>query len=848
MKRRTRATHLRANRTRVAALPILVLLSVLAVASAPPAAAAPRSVDPALAHVRPGTALSDRFLSRDAAGHVLVDLFIEGDVAPGLLRARGIEVNTVTGRLMTARCPLGLLRALLEMPGVDRVRVSEPARKDLDVSVIDAHVDQLRTVSPPNFSGQTGQGIVIGDVDTGLDIHHPDFQHPDGTTRILYLWDQTATTGTPPSGFSYGAEYDAAAIDAGTVPETDTDGHGSHVLGIAGGNGSGTGNGQPAYRYVGVAPEADLVMVKTTFDATSIVDGVSYVFQKAAALGERAVVNLSLSTQDGPHDGTTPFDMMMNGLTGPGRIIVASAGNTELNDLHARLDLAGTTPQSMTLDVPTYTANAGTMDDYLLFSGWYPGADQISMTIHTPTGTTIGPIAPGDSSVANDTGDGFVNAYNATTAPPNGDHEIYVEIYDEFSNKTPATGTWTFTFTPTSLASTGIVDMYLYVSHLGDGASLARWIQGLVAGGVIGSPGLADSVIAVGAHTTKACWTSVTGSGTCWNPVPTVNDLAPFSSQGPRRDGVLKPDLTAPGYGVASTKSANSIPATTLVMQDSVHVMLGGTSMAAPHVAGTVALLLAQPAWSDAGPGAIKARLTSTARADAYTGSVPNVAWGYGKLDAAAAAAPLLVLSVPHPAKGAMIPPGKPDSVEVVVTGGTADSVAIALSIDGGATYPFALGTLTGVAPGTPRALDYFVDASMVTTEAKVRATAHATGGGTVVATSDSLFVIGAPAAVEAEAGAAAPRFALDGARPNPFNPSTTIAFELPGRARAVLRVYSIRGTLVRTLVDEPLGAGRYRAAWDGRDDAGRAVASGIYLYRLDAGARHQTRKMSLLK
>jgi subtilisin family serine protease len=708
-------------------------------------------------------------------------------------------------------------------------------------------VNALRTITPPVITGQTGAGILVGDVDTGVDLGHPDFKHQDGTTRLLSVWDQTATTGTPPAGFTYGAEFTAAQINAGTATENDTDGHGTHVLGIAGGNGSATGNGQPAFTFVGMAPEADLVMVKTTFATSAIVDGVNYVFQRAAALGKQAVVNLSLGTEDGPHDGTYGFDTLVNALTGPGRIVVASSGNTGEDDMHGRLDLNGTTPQSMTVTVPTYTKNAGTQNDYLLFSGWYAGADQVSLTIVTPSGTTIGPIATGLSSTANNTGDGYINAYNGTTTPANGDHEIYVEIFDAFANKAPKSGTWEFRFTPVALMTTGIADMYLYGDHLGNGAALARFAQGLSFGGVVGSPGSADSVITVGAHVTKECWTAVDGSRYCWNPTPTVNSIASFSSQGPRRDGALKPDLTAPGFGVVSTKSSLYNPGTPLIAQDGVHHIEAGTSMSSPHVTGSVAILLAQAAWAGKSPSAIKERLRSTARSDAFTGSVPNDVWGYGKLDIQAAAAPLFLATVTHPAKGAQIPPGKPDSVTVVVGGATADSVEFDLSTDGGTTYPVRLGTLYAVTPGPPRSLSYFVEGSYSTLQAKVRATAHA-GAATYAASSDSLFLISAPAAVEVDASSPRPRFALAANSPNPFNPVTTIRFELAESGRASLRVFSAQGRLVRTLVDERLPAGGYRVRWDGKDGGGHGVASGIYFYELNEGTRSLTRRMSLLK
>ncbi len=112
---------------------------------------------------------------------------------------------------------------------------------------------------------------------------------------------------------------------------------------------------------------------------------------------------------------------------------------------------------------------------------------------------------------------------------------------------------------------------------------------------------------------------------------------------------------------------------------------------------------------------------------------------------------------------------------------------------------------------------------------------------------SDSLFAIGIPSAVPESPGVPA-RFALHPNTPNPFNPSTEIHFELDRAGPATLRIYSVNGALVRTLVDHPLPGGHYHARWDGTDSGGRAVGSGIYVYRLSENGRNLSRKMSLLK
>jgi spore coat protein A len=88
----------------------------------------------------------------------------------------------------------------------------------------------------------------------------------------------------------------------------------------------------------------------------------------------------------------------------------------------------------------------------------------------------------------------------------------------------------------------------------------------------------------------------------------------------------------------------------------------------------------------------------------------------------------------------------------------------------------------------------------------------------------------------------------LDGNQPNPFNPSTRIGFRLPTDGPVTLRVYDVRGALVRSLVDGPMAAGTHSVVWDGADDQGSSVASGIYLYELQAGGQVARDKMTLTK
>ena len=97
--------------------------------------------------------------------------------------------------------------------------------------------------------------------------------------------------------------------------------------------------------------------------------------------------------------------------------------------------------------------------------------------------------------------------------------------------------------------------------------------------------------------------------------------------------------------------------------------------------------------------------------------------------------------------------------------------------------------------------------------------------------------------------GAALPTdYAVSDAAPNPFNPETSINFSLPWDAPILVEIYNSQGQKVRTLFDDRMNAGEFRISWDGRDDGGLQVASGMYMYRVQAPNLNVTKKVTLLK
>ena len=257
--------------------------------------------------------------------------------------------------------------------------------------------------APPTFTGDAGQGTVVGVVDTGIDLSNPDFQTNSGT-RIVDLWDQAACPNPsgnscptqPPNsqGFTYGAECGQSAINAATcgpfsysqygtdpcdtpvgvvgsnpesLPEEDCDGHGTHVAGIAASDGRAASWGT----YIGVAPESDLVIVKNDGNLAHIVDGVAYIFKVAASRGEPASVNISLGTNVGPHDGSDIFESMLDALTGPGKLVSVAGGNEATNDPSFHYHASGTVAFGQ---VRTDGLVAQSMPIFLDL--WYPGPTQ----------------------------------------------------------------------------------------------------------------------------------------------------------------------------------------------------------------------------------------------------------------------------------------------------------------------------------------------------------------------------------------------------------------------------------------------------------------------------------------
>jgi len=556
------------------------------------------------------------------------------------LTATGVESGLpgipVLGRageifaLLVSVADLGSLASNEDVVYVEPAWRTEPA---LDRSVPAIRADDVHAGDPAIF----GEGAVVGIVDTGVDYLHRDFRfdtNGDGfeeTSRIDSILDQTRGL--------LGVTYTRTQIESdigmglgaseGIVRSADREGHGTHVAGIAAGDGSSSASG-----FVGVAPKATLVVVKTTFYTSDILAAVGYVFDRADALGLPAVVNLSLGGHEGPHDGTSLFEEGLDALVDrPGRAIVVSAGNEGNLTIHTSKNLRGTSTSFVV--VP---------EDWEVEVGlWYPGSSSFTITVEPPGGALVS-VPTGASTGYVPTGAGTMYVDNASGGvnPNNGDREVFIR-----------------------LASVRVGDRWrIGVSDQGGGGRFDAWITtptGLIEGGdsasTIDEPGNGQRVITVGAFNSKATWPSLTGQQD-FTAEYRVGALSDFSSHGPTRDGRTKPEVAAPGAWICAAKSADAPAFDYLTHPDGVHVMEIGTSMAAPHVSGTIALLFELDASLTFDE--IRSILVSEASADSSTGAVPNVRWGWGKLDALASADAVDVTEPPEP-------PVTPDRPEIDV-------------------------------------------------------------------------------------------------------------------------------------------------------------------------------------
>lgn len=517
------------------------------------------------------------------------------------LKKRGWFGGTEANGIATAVVPAGALGELASLPGVTAILPSTRKEPLLDVSSSNGTLNgaylgiNARDIAP---TSERGEGVIVGVVDSGIDFRHKDFIYNDSETtnapesRIISIWDQTLTPlsgEASPVGFDRGIEYTRQQINGAlAIPATavvrsvDDHGHGTHVTGTAAGDGSDNDGSPTGSIYQGIASGAEIISVKTTFLDTDILDGVNYIFTKAQALGRPCVVNLSLGSQFGSHDGREAAGLgkLLSDLVGPGKLIAAAMGNDRGQLQH----IEGTVSGSQSF---SFIQSAGTLEQVITL--WHHKDDAYSISVTSPDGTTPVRTAGGSTTYALGANSVEIyNAANATMTQSDGDKNIIVYL----SGPSSAQANWSINLTRTSSGGNGDIDAWFALT--GDGG---EW-NSPNESELVASPADGEKIIKVAAYAARNSYPWVHG-GTIVLPSPTLGALATFSSPGPLRresasnpNPTLAPDLAAPGHLVGASLSRNAIYSDSTYLDDGRHCVLSGTSMATPHVTGALAIAL----------------------------------------------------------------------------------------------------------------------------------------------------------------------------------------------------------------------------------------------------------------
>ncbi|MEW6643646.1 MAG: S8 family serine peptidase [Pseudomonadota bacterium] len=567
-----------------------------------------------------------------------VPVVFEWDGDLDVLVAFGMRLYATTGGIISADMPLSKLPEIHELR-IQSLEMSRRTYPTLDVSRVDIEADQLQ----PVIGAETGKGVIIGIVDTGIDYTHMSFRNTDGTTRLLYVWDQRLTLVPSRPGkprypgerlpdltdrvYQWGVEYtqrainDALAVGGRPLRTRDTtEAHGSHVMGIAAGNGRDK-IGKPATAYVGIAPAADLIVVATDFvhpkkDFTGIRTGVEYILARAKQLGRPCVVNLSLGSPLGARDGLGLEEKAIDALlTEKGRAIVIACGNDANKQRHVK----GQVPPGAK-ETFTFKVDSKQTDERIDIEIWYglkSVAERFDIEIRDPTGAAIQLAAPAAGAAPpterrGTLGSAAVSVSSSADLPRHAKNRIVIDIQRDSRLHPIAAGSWSITLTGKVVgtgAQAGTYHGYL-AAHGNPKASPTIFTAKVSPANTVTIPSTATKAIAVGSFVTK--------------PPADKHKLSEFSSQGPTLDERTLPLLCAAGQKIMSVKAFDPKDTT-----GQTFVEKSGTSMAAPHVAGTVAgMLQVKPALK---PDAIAQILG--VQANTPTAPAPNT-WGHGRVDA----------------------------------------------------------------------------------------------------------------------------------------------------------------------------------------------------------------------
>lgn len=565
------------------------------------------------------------------------------------LASMGFNIEARFDSLATVSIDTDRIGDLQQVAGVKAVRRATRLELHNDIALQLSRATTLPDediVAGDDTLSHTGRGVVVGVIDTGFDFSHINFKDRDGNSRIAAVYLPDDSTGVAPT--VDGNALPGSAYYGNDIQELTTDNpnmsHGTHTSGTAAGSYADGG-------YRGVAPGSTLVlcgMPENRLTDANIAASISFIFDYADRHNMPAVINMSLGSCDGAHDGSSPLCQVIDRMSGNGKICVVSAGNQGHNPCHWHH-----TFKNGNDSLATFLIKVVGGDRYSGYASTWASTDKPHdvfveiMDIEADTvcfRTRLDTLPVDDDNVA------------ILSSDDNGQWARYIDGYIAFYGEIADNGRFNsiveFSVIPAEYPKYALGVIY----HADSGDRLWSWCSGTCfvdwskRGWTRGTPqytisdlATAKKVISVGAYCSKKSTPKYDGTvinySRC-NP----GDIAYFSSYGPDATGRKKPDITAPGFALVS--SANRYDSVSNIMRrhafdvelDGISYPYGteyGTSMSTPVVAGAIALML--QANPNLNADDVLEIFAETAVRDNYITESNAQRWGYGKLDVTAA-------------------------------------------------------------------------------------------------------------------------------------------------------------------------------------------------------------------